>query len=512
MRQRHTCTYLFAAVRLWLWPLSGRQPLPVFCRLCRSTLRAERIYSRWANLGAILTSQPLLAQLRAIVGESGISTEPDDLSHWGRDWTRAIAPAPFAIVWPQTADQVVELVGACRAFGCPIVPSGGRTGLAAGAVASANEVVLSLDRLRALGSIDPLNRSVTVGAGVPNQVLQEHCAPHGLWWPVDLASKGSATVGGNLSTNAGGVKVLRYGHARNWMLGLQVVTSTGELLQLGGALHKDNSGYALSQLIVGSEGTLAIITAATLALAPLPRDSEVALVACRNLPAVLDLYARLREQPIIFNAFEFFTAACMNQVLSHTGLSRPLPHSEAYALIDLENPGQMDVARWLSEATDVVIDAVVATDANAARKLWQYRERISESLQPLRPHKNDVAVAISQLAQLADRVSAWLRHNRPQWDVALFGHVGDGNLHVNTLAPADLTGAQWQLACAEADAELYAIVGSFGGSLSAEHGVGLSKKAYLSVTRSPAEVAMMRTIKAALDPRNMLNPGKIFDV
>ncbi len=457
-------------------------------------------------------STNFLEQLRANLGANAVATDPTELQHWGRDWTRAFEPAPLAVVWPRDTAEVAFVVQACSEACVAIVPSGGRTGLAAGAVAARGELVLSLDRLRNVGPVDVLNRSVTVGAGVPNAVLQEALAPHGLWWPVDLASKGSATIGGNLATNAGGLRVLRYGHARNWVLGLEVVLASGEMVRLGGALHKDNSGYALQQLLVGSEGTLGVITAATLALAPLPGPSEVFVVGLRDFDAAARLFGALRSCSVTINAFEALTDLCLTRVVTHTGLPRPLPTCAVYALCDVENPRGLDLAGWLAGLGDLVIDAVVATDRAQAERLWQYRERITESLQPLRLHKNDVAVPVSAMAALAGEVSKWFAAHRPDWQVALFGHVGDGNLHVNALAPQHLSHEAWRAACADADRALYALVATHGGSLSAEHGIGLLKKPYLGLTRDGAEVAQMRAVKRALDPANLLNPGKIFDL
>lgn len=457
-------------------------------------------------------TEEFLLTLQAVLGESAVSTDPADLQHWGRDWTRAYDPAPVAIAWPRSAEEVAAVVRLCAAAAIAIVPSGGRTGLAAGAVATRGELVLSLDRLRAIGPVDALNRSVTVGAGVPNAVLQEALAPHGLWWPVDLASKGSATVGGNLATNAGGLRVLRYGHARNWVLGVQAVLASGDVVQFGGALHKDNSGYALHQLLVGSEGTLAVLTAATLALTPVPGPSEVVLVAVADLKAAVALFGALRALPVTLNAFEALTDLCLEQVLAHTGLPRPLVRSGAYVLFDAENPRGVDLSAWLADQPGLVVDAAVATDRNQAERLWHYRERITESLQPHRPHKNDVSVPVSAMAALAADVQHWFAAERPGWQVALFGHIGDGNLHINALAPPATAHEVWRAACIQADRALYGLVAAHGGSLSAEHGIGLLKKPYLTLTRPPPEVDQMRAIKRALDPHNLFNPGKIFDL
>jgi len=455
-------------------------------------------------------SDRLVADLRAAVGADAVSTDASDLVHYGRDWTRAFAPDPCAVCWPRSAEAVAAVVRACRAHGVAIVPSGGRTGLAGGAVAMRGELVLSLERMRAIDPVDVLNRSVRAEAGVVHQALQDHCRPFGLWWPVDLAAKGSATIGGNLATNAGGVKVLRYGHARRWVLGVEAVTAAGEVLRCGGALHKDNSGYALAQLLVGSEGTLAIVTAATLSLVPLPPPCDVALVACRGLGDVLALFAAAQRVGIALQAFEYLSDLCLQAVAHHIGRAPPVVAAPAYALVEAERGG-CDLAGWLADQP-TVCDGTVAADPAQAARLWQWRERITESLQPRRPHKNDVAVPVSALPAFATAVEALIDRTRPGWQVALFGHVGDGNLHINTLAPAGIDDAAFGADCAAVDDALYQIVAAHRGSISAEHGIGLAKKRWLGVGRSDADLAALRAVKRALDPTGLLNPGKILDM
>ncbi len=461
-----------------------------------------------------------LAALREVMGPEGVLTDPDDLLTWGRDWTRIYTPAPCAAVLPESTEHVVAIVQLCRKFGVPIVPSGGRTGLAAGAVAMHGELVLSLARMDHIGPVDTLGQSIRVQAGAINQAVQDACRGVGLQWPIELASKGSAQIGGNLATNAGGLKVIRYGHARHWVLGLQVVTAAGEVLELGGALEKNNSGLDLRQLFIGSEGTLGIITQATLKLAKRPGHVDVLLFGLPDLPAVLRLFEVARQTaPGTIQGFELFTAFCLERVIAHRKFKPPLGKAfPCYALLELETTpgadGRAGLDAWLARLLDqgVVQDGTLAQDPQQARQLWSYRESITESLAANRPHKNDIALPVAGLAAFVQDLETTWHAARKDWPLALFGHVGDGNLHLNTLQPEGMASEDLAMRTAAADAELFALVQRHGGSISAEHGIGLVKKPYLQFGRSFAEIAMMRAVKQALDPTNLLNPGKIFDL
>jgi FAD/FMN-containing dehydrogenase len=454
--------------------------------------------------------------LRRVVGPASLVTDPDELLAWGRDWTRVHTPAPCAAVLPHSTAEIVEIVNVCKQFGVPIVPSGGRTGLAAGAVARHGELVLSLARMTHIEPVDTLGQSVRVQAGATNQAVQEACAPFGLQWPVDLASKGSSHIGGNLSTNAGGLKVIRHGHARHWVLGLQVVTAQGEVLEVGGALEKDNTGLDLRQLFIGSEGTLGIIAAATLKLTRRPGHVAVLLCGLDDLPGVLRLFEAVRRTgPGTLQAFEMFTAFCLDRVVAHRKIAPPLKNPHAcYALLELETTPGADLDAWLVGLLDqgLIRDGTLAQDPQQARQLWTYREAITESLAAHQPHKNDIALPVAGLAAFVRDLEDGWHARRQDWPVALFGHVGDGNLHLNTLQPEGMAREEFLRLAAVADAELFALVQRHGGSISAEHGIGLVKKPYLQFSRSAPELAVMRAVKRALDPENLLNPGKIFDL
>ncbi len=254
-----------------------------------------------------------------------LSTDPGDLATFGRDWTRVVDPAPSAIALPRSTAEVSRLLRLARAYGIPVVPSGGRTGRAAGAVAARGELVVSLARMRRIDPIDVLGATVRVQAGAVTEEVHRHAAPHGLTWPVDFASKGSSQVGGNIATNAGGIKVIRYGLTRNWVLGLEVVLANGDEVVIGGALEKDNTGIDLRQLFIGSEGTLGVITAATLKLTRLPGKLDVFLFAVPDLAAVLALFREARRGPFTIMAYEFFTDRCLARLRRHRRVASPLP-------------------------------------------------------------------------------------------------------------------------------------------------------------------------------------------
>jgi FAD/FMN-containing dehydrogenase len=444
------------------------------------------------------------------------SRDPDDLVEYGKDWTKVYAPAPSVIAFPRTTADVSRLLALCHQHCASVVPSGGRTGLAGGAVAKDGEVVLSLCRMRRIDPVDVLGATVRVQAGVITQAVHAHCAPLGLSWPIDFASKGSSQVGGNIATNAGGVKVIRYGLTRQWVLGLQVVLADGRVLELGGGLEKNNTGVDLRQLFIGSEGILGVITEATLKLTRLPPKLDVLLFGVRSLEGVLHLFGEARRGPFTISAFEFFTDKCLLRLLMHRALRPPLEASAPfYVLLEIEGGAAQDVEPWLASLfdRDLVIDGTLAQHTEQAAALWALREGISESLAATGlPHKNDIALPVAALEGFCAAFGQVFETRYPGWEVCLFGHIGDGNLHVNIMKPDALSREEFWAQTKAADDDMFALVRDFGGSISAEHGVGLLKKSHLGYSRSPDEIALMRALKRVFDPRNILNPGKVFDV
>jgi FAD/FMN-containing dehydrogenase len=466
---------------------------------------------------SIDSRSPLLQDIAAEFPADFTTVDPDDLAVYGRDWTRAYTPAPLAVARPRSTEEVSRLVALCRRHQQPIVPSGGRTGLAGGAVAQRGELVLSLDRMARIHPIDEVGRTVRVEAGAVTERVHAECAAHGLTWPIDLASKGSSHVGGNLSTNAGGVKVIRYGHARQWVLGLEVVLASGEVLELGGALEKNNTGVDLRQLFIGSEGTLGVITQATLKLTRLADRVRVALFGLSTIDAGLALFADARRAGLVLTAYELFTERCMARFRAHRGFGPPLPESPCYVLVEVEaaeGAAAERVEQWTESALGAsgVESGVLAQSAAQAQQLWRLREGISESLGATGlPHKNDVALPVAEMAHFCRDLEAVFAARYPGWEICVFGHVGDGNIHINVMKPDSMSPSDFFRATGQADHAVFELVQRYRGSISAEHGIGLVKKEYLTYSRTPGEIAVMRAIKRALDPDNILNPGKIFD-
>jgi FAD/FMN-containing dehydrogenase len=458
--------------------------------------------------------EAFLSRAAAIVGDSHLSTAPDDLATYGRDWTKVHTPAPSAVVFPRTTEEVAAIVGAANELRVALVPSGGRTGLAAGAVAARGEVVLSLERMRTMGPVDPRACTVEVEAGAVTAAIHAHCEPHGLTWPVDFASKGSSTVGGNIATNAGGVKVIRYGLTRHWVLGLEVVTGAGEVLRLNGALEKNNTGIDLRQLFIGSEGVLGIVTKATLKLTRVPKRLDVMLLAVPDLAGVLRLFEQARSGPFVLSAFEVFTDRCYARVQRHRGLALPLSvRTGHYVLVEVEASDASALERWLETMLEqeIVLDGTLAENLGRAQSLWELREGISESLSATgMPHKNDVALPIAELEGFVRELEGVFSREWPGFEICLFGHIGDGNLHLNVMKPDGVSKEEFLAHAHAADERMFELVRAHRGSISAEHGIGLLKKDFLHFSRTPEEIAIFRAMKAVLDPHGILNPGKVF--
>jgi len=439
-----------------------------------------------------------------------------ELAEYGKDWTKVHTPNPAALARPRSTAEVAELLRLCAEHRVAVVPSGGRTGLAGGAVAAHGELVLSLSRMRRMDPVDTLGATVRVQAGAITEEVHRHCEQVGLTWPVDFASKGSSHVGGNIATNAGGVKVIRYGLTRQWVLGLQVVLMGGRVLELNGALEKNNTGVDLRQLFIGSEGTLGIITEATLKLVRVPTQLSVFLFAVSDLAAVLRLFRETRQGPFTVMAYEFFTDRCFARLEKHRKVRLPFAtRSSHYVLLEIERPLENELDGWMSMLFEkgLVVDGTMAQGSSQAAELWTLREGISESLSATGlPHKNDVALPIAELEGFCAELQSVFDARYPNWEICLFGHIGDGNLHINVMKPDSLDRADFLARTKEADHQVFRLVKAHQGSISAEHGIGLLKKEYLGYSRSEAELEVLRTLKRALDPLNLLNPGKIIDV
>ncbi len=470
-------------------------------------------------------SATLERELRDAVGAVGFVDDADQRVDYGSDRCRGGWPvAPSAVVRPASTSEVVAVVRACATHGVALCPSGGRTGLAGAATATDGEVVVSLDRMPRVLRVDPIGRTLVCQAGATLQSVAAAAAERGLLYPVDFAAKGSAQIGGTIATNAGGVRVIRYGSTRAWVMGMKVVLASGELMDVGGPLVKDNTGYDLRQLFIGSEGTLGVVVEATLGLCSSPAGAVVALCAVPSDSAVLDVFGRICRSGLRLAAFECFDQGCLQHVLAHGGNRGRGPFldpSPQHVLVEVETPAASDAAREatmealtevLSDAQEAgeITDAALASTPAQARDLWALREDTSESLHAHTPHKSDVSLPLAQISEFLRSWRQEVAKALPDYEAVVFGHVGDGNLHLNILRPADVDLDEFVQRCRGFDGHSYGLVRDFGGSISAEHGIGLLKRDYLHYSRSQAEIRAMRAIKTALDPHGIMNPGKVF--
>ncbi len=454
-----------------------------------------------------------LAVLSQSLSPHQISLAPDTLTTYAQDWSNILTPKASAVIFPESTEQVAMILKEASNHAISIVPSGGRTGLSGGAVAQNGEVVLSLERINFIGPLQETALTLKVGAGAITQAVHEHCEPNGLTWPVDFASKGSSQVGGNIATNAGGVRVLRYGNTRNWVLGLTAVTMDGTIHHFNGELEKNNTGFDLRQLLIGSEGTLAVITEATLKLAPLPRSKLVFFFSLDGFSSAISLFTHARKKMPNLSAFECLDRASLDSVVSH--FSKPSPvktPGEVYVLMEIENTPFEEAEAFLSELFDknLVLDGVMAQNDREAAHLWQYREGVAESiLAGNRVHQEDVSVPVACLTEFYSVIQERYRQSLPGFKVFFFGHIGDGNLHIFIPKPAGLETAEFISKMKKSDEELFQVLAGFSGSVSAEHGIGILKRHALHFSRSTAEIELFRGIKRTFDPKGLLNPGKV---
>ena len=468
-------------------------------------------------------SNALLDQLRQIVGAANVLTE-GDLSAWELDWRRRERGRALAVVRPGSTAEVAATVKACAAAGVAMVPQGGNTGMVVGSTpdASGTQVVLSLTRMNKVRTLDAGNLTITVEAGCVLQSLQETCEQAGFLFPLSLASEGSCTIGGNLGTNAGGTQVVRYGNTRDLCLGLEVVTAQGEVWEGLTGLRKDNTGYDLRHLFIGSEGTLGVITAATMKLYPMPKAQLTAFAAVPSLDDAVKLLGLAHQHLSAgLTGFEVMGQFALSLVVKHFPQQRvPLWQDSPWCVV-LENSDNESEAharaqfeRLLEAAMEsgCVTDAVVAESVAQARALWHIRESIplAQAEEGLNI-KHDISINVSRIPDFVAQTNALLLERFPGARLVVYGHLGDGNLHYNVQAPEGVDQAAF-LNTEEApmNALVYEMVDRYHGSISAEHGIGSLKADKLLHHKSPVALGLMRQIKQALDPHNLMNPGRLI--
>lgn len=438
----------------------------------------------------------MLAELRAIVGPEHVLVAPDLRAGHEVDWTGRFRGHTSAVVRPADTAETAEVVRWCARNGVALVPQGGNTGLVGGGVPLAGELVLSTCRLDRVDPVDELAGQVTVGAGATLAAVQAAAASAGWAVGIDLAARGSATVGGMVATNAGGLAFLRHGGMRAQVVGIEAVLGDGSVVAHLGGLLKDNTGYDLGALLCGSEGTLGVVTAARLRLVPPGGPRVAAMAAMAGIPAALAAVRDLRHAGVVLDAAELLLDDGLELVCRHLGIARPLAPAPAYLLVEWE--GEPDVL-----AAVAAVDAVVADNAGRRAALWRYREAHTDAVNALGvPHKLDVTLPLRALAAFVGDVRVTVEALAPGATVVLFGHLADGNVHVNVVGPDpdDET----------VDDAVFRLVAERGGSISAEHGIGVAKKRWLGLARSDAELAAFRALKRALDPAGILNPNVLL--
>ena len=464
----------------------------------------------------------LVTELRQLLGERNVLIAADDVAPYCTDWRGRYSGSALCVALPGNTDEVAAVVRACVAAGVagvPMVPQGGNTGLCGGATPQGGEVVVNLRRMNRIRGIDPDNNSITVDAGCTLHAVQEAAKAADRLFPLSLAAEGSATIGGNLATNAGGVQVLRYGNARELTLGIEVVLADGRIWNGLRALRKDNTGYDLKHLFIGAEGTLGLITAATLKLFPLPRAQATAWVAVPDPAAAVSLLGRLRDAAgDNVTAFEIVGRAGLELVLRHIPNARdPLPGKPAWQVLIELSGARDDLSATLEQALQeaaadgLVDDAALAASEAQTAALWALRENVSEA-QKIEgvSIKHDIAVPVSRIAEFIARADLALAAAFPAVRIVCFGHIGDGNLHYNQSKPDAQSNSEFIEQTEAVNRIVHDLVHQLGGSISAEHGLGQLKREEVLRYKSATEMDMMRAVKQALDPRGLMNPGKLL--
>jgi len=465
----------------------------------------------------------VIDRLKALVGPGGFIEGEAESIAYTRPWRGNWEGRTPLVLRPRTAAEVAAIVAVCAESRTPIVPQGGNTGVTYGGLPSQDmgEIVVSTARMRAIRAIDRVNDTMTVEAGVVLKEIQAAAAEAGRLFPLSLGAEGSCQIGGNISTNAGGIQVLRYGNTRNLVLGLEVVLPDGRIWDGLRGLRKDNTGYDLKQLFIGGEGTLGIVTAAVLRLFPMPSEAQSAWIGVGSPAAGLDLLVHMKSRlGEAITSFELIGRGIIDFLLSDVpGHSDPLasPHPW-YVLMEVTGQGDVgSLAEPLAAALetavekDLVRDAVIATSGEQAKRLWRMREDLPDAQKAAGGSiAHDISVPLSRIAEFIARADAAMQAAYPAVRPCCFGHLGDGNLHYNPLCPADWTYLRFAEETAAINRIVHDIVADLGGSISAEHGIGRLRMEENYRYKSPVEIGMMAAVKQALDPRNIMNPGKVL--
>lgn len=463
----------------------------------------------------VMTDPALIDELKTLVEPGKVLTDADSLNAYGKDWTKHFAPAPSAIVFPKSIEQVQAIVRWANGHKVALVPSGGRTGLSAAAVAANGEVVVSFDYMNQILEFNEMDRTAVCQPGVVTAQLQQFAEDKGLYYPVDFASAGSSQIGGNIGTNAGGIKVIRYGMTRNWVAGMKVVTGKGDLLELNKDLIKNATGYDLRQLFIGAEGTLGFVVEATMRLERQPTNLTALVLGTPDFDSIMPVLHAFQDK-LDLTAFEFFSDKALAKVLGRGDVPAPFETDcPFYALLEFEATTEERAEQALATFEHCVeqgwvLDGVMSQSEQQLQNLWKLREYISETISHWTPYKNDISVTVGKVPAFLKEIDAIVGEHYPDFEIVWFGHIGDGNLHLNILKPDAMDKDEFFGKCATVNKWVFETVQKYNGSISAEHGVGMTKRDYLEYSRSPAEIEYMKAVKAVFDPNGIMNPGKIF--
>jgi FAD/FMN-containing dehydrogenase len=462
-----------------------------------------------------MTDPALIDELKTLVEPGKVLTDADSLNAYGKDWTKHFVPAPSAIVFPKSIEQVQAIVRWANAHKVALVPSGGRTGLSAAAVAANGEVVVSFDYMNQILEFNEMDRTAVCQPGVVTAQLQQFAEDKGLYYPVDFASAGSSQIGGNIGTNAGGIKVIRYGMTRNWVAGMKVVTGKGDLLELNKDLIKNATGYDLRQLFIGAEGTLGFVVEATMRLERQPTNLTALVLGTPDFDSIMPVLHAFQDK-LDLTAFEFFSDKALAKVLGRGDVPAPFETDcPFYALLEFEATTEERAEQALATFEHCVeqgwvLDGVMSQSEQQLQNLWKLREYISETISHWTPYKNDISVTVGKVPAFLKEIDAIVGEHYPDFEIVWFGHIGDGNLHLNILKPDAMDKDEFFGKCATVNKWVFETVQKYNGSISAEHGVGMTKRDYLEYSRSPEEIEYMKAVKAVFDPNGIMNPGKIF--
>lgn len=463
------------------------------------------------------------SQIAQLLGEQSLVISDDRKARYQLDWSRAFSGQASAIVRPTSTKALAECVALCARNEWGVVPQGGNTGLVGGAipVVGIPQVVISLERMNRVLNVDSVGNTITVEAGAILQHIQEAADNHDRLFPLSLGSQGSCQIGGCIASNAGGTAVLRYGNARELVLGLEAVLPDGSIWSRLTALRKDNAGFDFKHLFIGTEGTLGIVTAATLRMYPKPRQRHVAMAAVPGLPELLAFFVRIREAfDAELTAFEFMTGACLDLCAQHLGRPAPVNPSSAYAVLlelsSVESGGDKAEAllsrlESASEAGEIT-DAALAANQQQAALFWSLRESAPESMLRTYPlwKAHDVSLPIGRIAEFLAQARRMVDTDFPQLSELVFGHIGDGNIHYNFVASQKMEPDHFDHMAELAKVALYSLVCEMDGSISAEHGIGIDKKDALERFATEAQLRLMRSVKRTIDPAGLMNPGKVL--